>query len=92
MPTYEYRCKRCGTFEIMQPISEDPLFSCPHCGEKVSRLISSNVNFILKGSGFYTTEYRSEEFRNKLKEEDKVEAKSDKEKRDKNSSEENAAN
>ncbi|MCL4514888.1 MAG: zinc ribbon domain-containing protein [Firmicutes bacterium] len=61
MPTYEYRCEKCGRFEHFQRISEQPLQKCPHCGGKVKRLISQNNNVIFKGSGFYTTDYRSQD-------------------------------
>ncbi len=58
MPTYEYECKVCGHhFEKFQSMTEDPIEVCPKCGGKVVRLISKNVNFILKGSGFYKTDY-----------------------------------
>lgn len=57
MPIYEYRCEKCKKeFEIEQKISEAPLKKCPECGGKVIRLIS-NTSFILKGSGWYLTDY-----------------------------------
>lgn len=79
MPIYEYRCPQCGVFEINQKITADPLKECPHCGAQVNRLISRNVNVLYKGSGFYTTEYRSNEYKEKAKEESgSGEAKSEK--------------
>jgi putative FmdB family regulatory protein len=60
VPTYEYQCDKCGrTFEVRQRISEPPLESCEACGGKVHRLISS-APFILKGEGWYVTDYPSE--------------------------------
>jgi putative FmdB family regulatory protein len=56
MPIYEYACKSCGNFEIMQRISEDPLKRCPTCGGKINKLISLSA-FHLKGSGWYATDY-----------------------------------
>lgn len=56
MPVYEYACKKCGNFEIMQRISENPLKRCPTCGGKVNKLISLSA-FHLKGSGWYATDY-----------------------------------
>lgn len=56
MPIYEYTCQRCGDFEVMQRISEDPLKKCPTCGAKVTKLISRSA-FHLKGSGWYMTDY-----------------------------------
>ncbi|MCX7991522.1 MAG: zinc ribbon domain-containing protein [Proteobacteria bacterium] len=57
MPTYEYLCENCGyQFEKEQRITEDPLKECPQCKGVVKRLIS-NGNFILKGGGWYVTDY-----------------------------------
>src|SRR5258708_24333080 len=56
MPIYEYMCKKCGNFDIMQRITEDPLKKCPTCGAKVTKLISRSA-FHLKGSGWYMTDY-----------------------------------
>jgi len=56
MPIYEYRCDNCGVFEFSQRITEDPLKKCPTCKGKVRRLIS-NTSFMLKGSGWYATDY-----------------------------------
>lgn len=57
MPTYEYLCQQCGhLFEAVQKITEEPLKNCPNCEGPVKRLISSG-NFILKGNGWYLTDY-----------------------------------
>jgi putative FmdB family regulatory protein len=57
MPIYEYRCRACGEdLEVMQKITEDPLTRCPSCGGELQRLIS-NTGFILKGTGWYVTDY-----------------------------------
>jgi putative FmdB family regulatory protein len=56
MPIYEYECERCGVFEVTQRITEDPLKRCPTCKGKVHRLIS-NTSFMLKGTGWYATDY-----------------------------------
>jgi putative FmdB family regulatory protein len=70
MPTYEYRCSGCGTdFELYQKISDEPAKSCPECGSSVQRIISAGAGFLFKGSGFYTTDYRSESYKKKAKEE-----------------------
>lgn len=58
MPIYEYKCTSCGyTFEMLQKISEKPIDKCPKCNAKVKRLISNSGSFILKGSGWYATDY-----------------------------------
>jgi putative FmdB family regulatory protein len=57
MPIYEYRCQSCGReFEEWQKITESPVEICQTCGGKTSRLISSS-SFILKGTGWYVTDY-----------------------------------
>lgn len=58
MPIYEYQCPSCGvTFEKQQSITANPIKTCPECGgRKVQRLISS-TSFVLKGSGWYVTDY-----------------------------------
>ena len=72
MPTYEYRCEKCGhTFEKFQSISEDALEVCPKelCPKKnwgkgaVRRNIGGGAGLIFKGSGFYITDYRSESYK-----------------------------
>jgi len=70
MPTYEYQCNKCKhKFEAFQKISDQPLKVCPKCKGSVKRLISSGVGIIFKGSGFYTTDYRSREYKEKEKQE-----------------------
>ena len=60
MPTYEYECAACHrVFEIRQRISEPPLTTCEVCGGAVHRLLSA-APFILKGEGWYVTDYPSE--------------------------------
>lgn len=59
MPTYDYRCPSCGTFEFKQSIKDTPLEYCPTCESTVERLISSGVGIIFKGSGFYINDNRS---------------------------------
>lgn len=56
MPIYEYQCKKCGQFEVMQKITESPLKRCPTCRAKVTKLMS-NTSFQLKGTGWYVTDY-----------------------------------
>jgi putative FmdB family regulatory protein len=60
VPTYDYQCNDCGkTYEVRQPISASPLTSCQFCGGAIRRLLSS-APFILKGGGWYVTDYPSE--------------------------------
>ena len=56
MPIYEYKCPKCGVFEAMQRITEPSLKKCPTCKSKVARQMSRG-SFVLKGSGWYATDY-----------------------------------
>ncbi len=60
MPTYEYRCAACGhRFEAFQSIIAAPLTECPACGaNEAGRIISRGAGFLLKGGGFYQTDYK----------------------------------
>ncbi len=60
MPLYEYQCSKCGkVHEVMQKFSDAPLAECPEpeCKGPVTKLMSS-TSFALKGSGWYTTDYK----------------------------------
>jgi putative FmdB family regulatory protein len=60
VPTYDYRCDRCErTFEVRQRISAEPLTTCERCGGSIRRLLAP-APFILKGGGWYVTDYPSE--------------------------------
>jgi putative FmdB family regulatory protein len=69
MPTYEYACEACGhKFEEFQSMSAKPIKKCPICAKnKVQRLISAGAGFIFKGSGFYITDYRSDQYKDAAK-------------------------
>ena len=72
MPTYQYECQRCGkVFEQFQRINEPPLTSCPkpRCKGRVKRVIGTGAGIIFKGSGFYSTDYRSESYKAAVKKE-----------------------
>jgi putative FmdB family regulatory protein len=78
MPTYEYVCEKCGhTFDIFQSMADKPLKTCPKdlCAQKrwakgkVRKLIGSGAGLIFKGSGFYSTDYRSENYKQAAKKE-----------------------
>ena len=58
MPIYEYSCEACGaTFETMQRITEPPAETCDVCGAGPVHKLISQSTFILKGSGWYVTDY-----------------------------------
>jgi putative FmdB family regulatory protein len=71
MPTYDYLCESCGPFEAMQSMKDAPLTVCPQCGGKASRQFSTNVNFVFKGSGFYITDYRKDDYKKRAAEDAK---------------------
>jgi len=57
MPIYEYRCDECShQFDVFQKITDDPVSECPECGGPVQKLVSQ-TSFVLKGGGWYATEY-----------------------------------
>jgi len=60
VPTYEYECPKCPrVFEVKQRITEPMLDVCDRCGGPIHRLLSATP-FILKGGGWYVTDYPSE--------------------------------
>jgi putative FmdB family regulatory protein len=76
MPTYEYSCQKCGqNFEAFQSMRDEPFRECPKdlCRlpkwghGKVKRLLGTGAGLIFKGSGFYTTDYRSESYKEAAK-------------------------
>lgn len=76
MPTYEYQCAKCGhEFEKFQSIADKPLKICPEdlCARKtwgrgkVKKKISAGAGLIFKGSGFYITDYRSDQYKEAAK-------------------------
>ena len=59
MPIYEYRRRSDGSvFEVHQSMKDEPLTQCPTTGVDVERIISASA-FHLKGTGWYTTDYKA---------------------------------
>lgn len=59
MPIYEYECLSCGKqHEVIQRFDDEPLSTCPECGGHVRKMISNSA-FVLKGNGWYITDYAS---------------------------------
>ncbi|MGX9367018.1 FmdB family zinc ribbon protein [Desulfoplanes sp. PS50] len=57
MPIYEYCCEDCGhIFEEWQSGFEERQFPCPICTGDSKRIVS-HTSFVLKGSGWYVTDY-----------------------------------
>jgi len=62
MPIYEYRCAACGHhLEALQKMSEGPLRKCPDCGKSQLRRLVSASRFRLKGSGWYETDFKNKD-------------------------------
>ncbi|MBF0480515.1 MAG: zinc ribbon domain-containing protein [Desulfovibrionaceae bacterium] len=57
MPIYEYRCNECGqVFEEWQRDFKTREKACPVCKGESERIMS-NTTFVLKGGGWYVTDY-----------------------------------
>ena len=70
MPTYDYRCTRCGhRFELFHRITDDSPKRCPKCRSKSVRVPAAGAGLLFRGSGFYITDYRSKAYREKAKQE-----------------------
>jgi putative FmdB family regulatory protein len=78
MPTYEYHCRKCDkNFEMFQSMRDEPVRECPKdlCRlpkwghGKVKRLLGTGAGIIFKGSGFYSTDYRSKAYQDAAKKE-----------------------
>ncbi|MGH8829247.1 MAG: FmdB family zinc ribbon protein [Jiangellaceae bacterium] len=59
MPTYQYACTDCGEpLEVVQSFTDDALTTCPNCGGRLRKVFSA-VGVVVKGSGFYRNDSRS---------------------------------
>ncbi|MDH4200552.1 MAG: zinc ribbon domain-containing protein [Spirochaetia bacterium] len=60
MPTYDYKCPACSSkFEKFHGISENPEIACPECGKTAQKQIGGGAGIHFKGTGFYSTDYKS---------------------------------
>jgi putative FmdB family regulatory protein len=67
MPIYEYACQKCGNLlEIIQKFNDKQLTKCDKCGGELKKMISS-TSFVLKGTGWYKTDYPSKPKKDKHK-------------------------
>ncbi len=83
MPTYEYTCQKCGqNFDAFQSMRDEAYKICPKelCRQakwgkgKVKRLLGTGAGLIFKGSGFYITDYRSNNYKEGAKKESSASA------------------
>ena len=62
MPTYVYKCEKCGDrFEYFQSMTAPKLTKCEKCGGELRRLIGAGAGIIFKGKGFYCTDYNGKQ-------------------------------
>lgn len=65
MPIYAYACVRCDhELDALQKISDAPLVDCPECGAPQLKKRLSAPRFRLKGSGWYETDFKTDNQRN----------------------------
>ena len=70
MPTYDYRCRKCGhQFELFHGIKDETPKRCPKCRGRAQRIPSGGVGVLFKGTGFYVTDYRSKAYKEKARQE-----------------------
>ncbi len=56
---YEYACKDCEhRFEVWAKVSDPAPESCPKCQSAKLEKVIFATSFALKGSGWYTTDYK----------------------------------
>ena len=72
MPTYEYLCTKCErSFDAVQSMKDPHFETCPQAlcrleewgHGNVKRQMGTGAGLIFKGSGFYITDYRSENYK-----------------------------
>ena len=62
MPFYEYECSACKFYvEALQKISDPPIKKCPSCKKPTMKKLVSAPVFRLKGSGWYETDFKSDQ-------------------------------
>lgn len=65
MPIYEYECEACGhRDDILQKAGDLLLTVCPECSRPALRKLVSAAGFRLSGSGWYETDFKSDNKRN----------------------------
>lgn len=65
MPIYEYVCNECGhNLEALQKLNDAPLLECPACEKSALKKKISAPGFRLSGSGWYETDFKSDNQKN----------------------------
>ncbi len=59
MPIYEYECYICKKiWNKLQKMSEDPIRNCEECNKDSLERVMSKSSFVLKGNGWYQTDFK----------------------------------
>lgn len=59
MPLYEYRCGKCqAIMEVIQSFTDPAPKKCATCGAARPTKLISRSGFVLKGSGWYQSDYK----------------------------------
>lgn len=65
MPIYEYVCNKCGhQQDELHKVDEKPRIACEDCGAKPMARLVSAAGFRLSGSGWYETDFKSDNQKN----------------------------
>jgi len=60
VPIYDYKCKSCDArFQLVRKITDDSTPPCKICSSEDTEKLISPSAFVLKGSGWYLTDYSS---------------------------------
>ena len=69
---YEYKCKFCETVhDVEHGMNESPKVKCNICGTDCKKLITGGTGFILRGKGWYATDYKDKKKPKKEKDKEK---------------------
>jgi len=60
MAIYQYRCPRCGDFDVSHRMGTAPEKErCSSCGRAGAKRVYVPVGVVYRGSGFYTTDNKA---------------------------------
>ena len=68
MPIYSYKCNACGhQSDVLQKMSDAPLTKCPACGKDSYSKQLTAAGFVLKGGGWYVTDFKDQKEKVRIK-------------------------
>ena len=69
MPIYSYKCEECGhSADVLQKLSDPTLKTCPKCHKETFSKQLTAAGFVLKGGGWYVTDFKDQQKKNNVKE------------------------